>query len=521
MIKGLVIDDNFSNLDLNKKFKNALDLIENSNKNIFITGKAGTGKSTLLSFCVYKTQKNIVVLAPTGVAAINVGGQTIHSFFKFKPDVTLDKIRKVKNDKIYKKIDTIIIDEISMVRADIIDCIDKFLRLNGKNKNEKFGGIQMIFIGDLYQLEPVITRDERKFFYKIYETPYFFSSKVFKNFDFEYIELEKIYRQKDKDFINILNLIRENRIDYKTLNILNKNINNKIKENNFTIYLTTTNELSDKINDEKLEKLNNNLYKSEYLIKGNFDEKSLPNNKNLYYKEGSQIMMLNNDLGFRWVNGTVGVIKRIENNPAGEDIIIIELQNGKEVEVIKHTWDLYKYEYNEKENIIESKIIGSFNQYPFKLAWAVTIHKSQGKTFNNVIIDLGRGAFASGQLYVALSRCTKLEGIVLKTKIEKKDIILDNRINIFFNLLELKEAQKKLSIKKITTIINNAIIKNKNLIINYLKENNEKEKIEVTPKNLKEMNYKNEKYLGLKSFCKNKNCHLNLKIDRILEIKLL
>lgn len=518
MKKGFKVDKDFKNLDLNKKFKEALDLMENSSKNIFITGRAGTGKSTLLSFFMSSTKKNVVVLAPTGVAALNVKGQTIHSFFRFKPNVNLDRIRKVKNSNLYKKIDTIIIDEISMARADLVDCIDKFLRLNGKNKSQKFGGIQMIFIGDLYQLEPVLNKEEKSIFNKLYKTPYFFSSNVFQNFDFEYIELEKIYRQKDKEFIDILNAVRENYIDNNYLNILNKNLNKKIpNKNDFYIYLTTTNNLADTINEEKLDELSDELYESDYLTKGDVDEKSLPI-KNLYYKKGAQVMMLNNDSLGRWVNGSIGIIKRIELNPGGEDIIIIELEDKTEIEVLKHTWDIYKYEFSEQKDSVESKVVGSFIQYPFKLAWAVTIHKSQGKTFDKVIIDLGNGTFAHGQLYVALSRCTKLSGIVLKTRVNKNHILLDNRINDFFISLSLKIAEKNLPIAERINIINKAIEKKKNLKILYLRENNIKEKISVTPEILKEMEYKNEKYIGFRGYCKNKKCNLIFKIDRILEI---
>jgi len=433
------MDLEFKNLDLNKDFRKALNLMENTSKNIFITGKAGCGKSTLLSLYIAKTKKNVVILAPTGVAALNISGQTIHSFFKFKPDITLDKVHKIKDNKIYKKIDTIIIDEISMVRADLIDCMDRFLRLNGRDKNKKFGGLQMILIGDLYQLEPIIKDEEKAYFYNFYQTPYFFSSKAFSDFNFEYIELNKIYRQKDKEFIDILNAIRVNNIDNKKLDFLNKNIDNIAGINNFNIYLTTTNKLADKINSQKLRELRSSLYKSDGYISGEFDKQNLPNSIQLYYKEGAQVIMLNNDRLSRWVNGSVGIIKKIKEISRLENMIIIQLENGKDVEVEKYTWDLYKYEYNKDKDIIESVLVGSFTQYPFKLAWAITIHKSQGKTFNNIILDLGSGAFASGQVYVALSRCTRLKGITLKQRINKSDIILNSRINNFFRSLNSEQ----------------------------------------------------------------------------------
>ncbi len=399
---------------------------------MLITGRAGTGKSTLLDYFVNHTKKDVVVLAPTGVAAVNVQGQTIHSFFGFKPGITIEKVKKVygKNSEIYKVIDTIIIDEVSMVRADLLDCVDKFLRLNGKNRNEPFGGTQMIFIGDLCQLPPVVIDKEKEVFQTHYKSPYFFDAHVFEDFNIEFIELEKIYRQTDEKFINLLNAVRNKSITDSDLKEINKRLdpNFESNPNDFYINLTTTNNLSDEINTKKLEKLKSKLFRFKGKIKGTFDKSYLPTDEVLYLKEGSQVMLLNNDRAKRWVNGTVGKILSIESYDKEKAVIKVQLETGEIVGVDCHKWDLSRVVYNREAKKIESEIIGSFTQYPLRLAWAVTIHKGQGKTFEKIIIDIGKGTFANGQTYVALSRCTSLQGIVLKKPIEKRHIWVDWKV---------------------------------------------------------------------------------------------
>lgn len=525
------MQNKFSEIELNEDFVNAFNLMENTNKNIFLTGRAGTGKSTLLSYFRYKTSKRIVVLAPTGVSALNIKGQTIHSFFDFKPNITESRIRKKKTD-LYKKIDCIIIDEISMVRADLLDCVDKFLRLNGKDKSANFGGIQMILIGDLYQLPPVITENEKKIFQEHYETPYFFSSKVFKIFDFDFIELNKIYRQKDNIFINLLNIIRSNSIKTNHLALLNDRYNkeNEIREKDFYINLTTTNKKADEINLNKIKEIKSKEYVYNGLIKGDFDNNYLPTDNCLRLKKGAQVMLLNNDSNERWVNGSVGKIKEIieisnivengTNEEIKNDLIIIELEDGKIVEVEPYKWDIFNYVYNDSIDSLESKPVGSFVQYPIKLAWAITIHKSQGKTFDKVLIDFGNRTFAHGQVYVALSRCVSLDGIILKTKIKKEHILLDKRVVEYIKKLHKKNSDLNLSkIDKIKKLNENIDKKNITEII-YIKNNGDKIKKEIVPISIIEKyKIKNQTFDALKCINTNKKEIIIFDIERILKIR--
>ena len=423
------------NFEITEKIQYAVDLIKNSDKNIFITGRAGTGKSTLLEYLRDNIKKNLVVLAPTGVAALNVKGQTIHSFFGFKPNITIDKIKKGKNTKVYKNLELIIIDEISMVRADLLDCIDKFLRLS-KNNEKPFGGIQIVFVGDLYQLPPVVTYEDKKILdYLLYKTPYFFSAYVMGQIELEIIELKKIYRQKDNDFINLLNLVRNKKIDQENLDIINRRCLIDVKfDNELYITLTSTNRLSDNMNREKLLELKGKKYNYKAEIDGKFASKYYPTTEVLDIKIGSQVMLINNDPKRRWVNGSIGkIIDITENLMTNNDMIIIKLDSGNIVNVEPNKWDIYTYFFDEKDSKINQKISGSFIQYPIKLSWAITIHKSQGKTFEKVIIDTGSGCFTHGQMYVALSRCTSLEGIILKNPVYKSDIIFDFRIENFLS----------------------------------------------------------------------------------------
>ena len=449
--------------DLNKDFKEAINLINNTSENVFITGKAGTGKSTLLAYLQKHTKKNQVVLAPTGVAALNVGGQTIHRFFGFYIDVTIEKIinRSIrpKEPKLYKTIDLIIIDEISMLRADLLDCIDAFLRIYGPKSSKKpnsknsqpFGGIQMIFVGDLYQLPPVVTKNQKEIFEKHYATPYFFSAKAMEHEKFSTLELNKVYRQKDNEFVDLLNKIRNKTIENSDLEKLNqryiasknfKPLNNA--SNFFTISLTTTNKQSDQINENKLKELEGKLYSNKAKIDGEFSKEYYPTATNLEFKINCQIMMLNNDPEHRWVNGSIGVIKDIEINDYKKPIVKILLQGRKEPITVSITkWEVLKF-CVEDDRLI-SKPAGSFFQLPFRLAWAVTIHKSQGKTFDRVIIDIGRGTFVSGQIYVALSRCSSFQGIELKVPIKLGDIKTDPRILDFLTSHAYKKTDKALT----------------------------------------------------------------------------
>lgn len=511
-------------IDINEEFKHAIDLLENTNKNVFITGRAGTGKSTLLSYFCKLTKKRFVILAPTGVAALNVGGQTIHSFFGFKPNVTLSDISKIYFDddknNIYKLIDILIIDEISMVRADLLDCIDVFLRINGLYQNKAFGGVQVAFIGDLYQLPPVVKGDEKRIIEGIYKSPYFYSAKVFDNLEMEFIELVKIYRQSDNTFIELLNAIRNNTVTERDLELLNTRVQSDdfvSNNNNLYIYLTTTNKVASKINNERLAALKKKTHTFKGIIEGDFDEKSLPTAIDLKLKLGSQVMMVNNDPFGGWVNGSLGNVNAFKKDDNGNKCIEVILDNKKIVYVYPHTWNIYHY--FAENGVIKSDIVGKFTQYPLILAWAITIHKSQGKTFDRVIIDIGNGAFACGQVYVALSRCTSLEGIILKKAITKNHIWTDFRVMHFLTKYQYKKAEEKLSKTEKIKIINRAIEKELLLDIVYLKPDDKKSRRVIKPISIGEMEYHGKKYTGFQAFCTLRNEKRVFRVERILEIK--
>jgi ATP-dependent DNA helicase PIF1 len=425
---------NYSELDFNEEFAAAFEALENTGRHIFITGKAGTGKSTLLQYFRQKTAKNLAVLAPTGVAAVNIKGQTIHSFFNFKPDVTPESVGDIpvrkRKRKMYQELGVVVIDEVSMVRADLMDCIDIFLRLYGPFFDRPFGGIQMIFFGDLFQLPPVVGQGEQDIFKTHYATPYFFSAKVFASLDFNIMPLKKIYRQKDENFIRLLNAVREDSVESHHWEELNRRLKpgHQFSAEEFYIVLTTTNALAEKVNNQRLQSLPGvpKIYNG--AVSGEFERKSLPAPEALELKAGAQVMMLSNDPDKRWVNGSLGKITDIIAVSGGDDVVMVELESGSEVDVTRHTWEIYQYYFDEVGKSLASKVIGYFTQYPLKPAWAVTIHKSQGQTFERVIIDVGWGTFSHGQMYVALSRCTTLEGIVLKQPLARRHILMDERV---------------------------------------------------------------------------------------------
>lgn len=430
---------NLNDIDFNEEFSQVFEGLEYTRLSLFITGKAGTGKSTLLQYFRLKTQKNIAVLAPTGVSAINIKGQTIHSFFQFKPDITPQNVGDIhiskKKRELFKKLDAIVIDEVSMVRADLMDCIDQTLRINGPDFDKPFGGIQMIFFGDLFQLPPVVMREEEEIFRTSFKTPFFFSAKVFQQFKFKTMYLTKIYRQKDEQFIHLLNAVRDNEVLAHHVHAFNSRYKPQHKTDPKEMYisLTTTNALAERVNVQQLAQIPTRSKIYAGVVSGEFDRKSLPTAQILELKKGAQVMMLNNDAEKRWVNGSLGIIVGIKSDPEGEDIIIVDLDNGTQVDVKKFTWEIYQYYFDEDMSALSSKVMGYFTQYPLKLAWAVTIHKSQGQTFDRVIIDVGFGTFAHGQMYVALSRATSLEGIILKQPLNPRHILLDERVVDFMS----------------------------------------------------------------------------------------
>lgn len=435
----------------NPEFQNALRLIQYTRQSVFLTGKAGTGKSTFLKHVCKVTKKKYVVLAPTGIAAINAGGSTLHSFFKLPfhpllPDdpnfqgKKLHDTLKYSSDhrKLIQNIELVIIDEISMVRADIIDFIDKVLRIYSRNMREPFGGKQVLLVGDIFQLEPVVKADEREIISRFYPNPYFFSARVFQEMELVAIELTKVYRQTDKVFVGVLDRIRTNTAGSADLQLLNTRCNAPIHkgENDMYITLATRRDTVDHINEQKLAELPGKAVKLQGEIHGEFPENSLPTLMELIVKPGAQVIFIKNDQEKRWVNGTIGTISGLSD----DGIMYVVTEDGKEFDVHKESWSNVRYRYNETEKKIEEEELGTFIQYPIRLAWAITVHKSQGLTFSRAIIDFSGGVFAGGQTYVALSRCTSLEGIQLKREIKRADIFVRPEIVSFSHRFNNEQA---------------------------------------------------------------------------------
>ena len=430
-VQTLVLPKNF---EISPEMQSAITAVSNG-KSIFITGRAGTGKSTLLTYLQEEILRdNYVVVAPTGVAAINVGGSTIHKFFGFLPDITFQHIESAeyhpRNQKIMKNLKTLIIDEISMVRADLLDCVEKALRKFGPKPNKPFGGVQVIFVGDLFQLTPISAETEKEFLYSHYETPFFFSSNGYQNIQMQRVVLKKVYRQSERDFLEILNGIRVNQTTPEILDRLNTRVlpDFEPSKDTFFITLVATNRLANSVNQDELEKLKSKIFRSKAHLTGALSKSEYPAELEINFKVGSQIMMLNNDSESRWVNGTLATIEAINlDDPRKEPHIVIKVASSEErYDVSKHIWDIKRP--RSEGNVLVYDSIGSFTQFPFMLAWAITIHKSQGKTFENVILNLATKAFAAGQLYVALSRCTTLGGLVLRQPIDSSQVILDERV---------------------------------------------------------------------------------------------
>lgn len=442
----------------NKEFQDALNLIQYTRQSVFLTGKAGTGKSTFLRYVCANTKKKHIVLAPTGIAAINAGGSTLHSFFKLPfypilpddPNLSLQRNRiheffkySKEHRKLIEQVELVIIDEISMVRADLIDAIDRILRVYSKNLRDPFGGKQILLVGDVFQLEPVVKSDEREILNRFYPTPYFFDARVFAEIDLVSIELQKVYRQTDKVFINVLDHIRNNTANAADLQLLNTRYGlqepSSKEEKDMYITLATRRDNVDFINEKRLNELPGDPIVFKGIIDGDFPENSLPTSKELILKTGAQIIFIKNDYERRWVNGTIGTISGIDE----EGTIYVVTDDGKECDVKLDSWRNIRYKYNEEKKEIEEEVLGTFTQYPIRLAWAITIHKSQGLTFSKVIIDFGGGVFAGGQTYVALSRCTSLNGIHLKKPINRSDIFVRHEIVNFATRFNNRQAIDK------------------------------------------------------------------------------
>lgn len=414
-----------------------LRLIRETDRSIFLTGKAGTGKSTLLKHISRSTKKKHVVLAPTGISALNAEGQTIHSFFKlpFSPippgdqslKTTLKRIRSEQR-KLIRNLELIIIDEVSMVRSDIIDAIDVLLRMVRGKMYKPFGGIQMLFVGDLFQLEPVVTQQDAEILSRFYNTYFYYGALAFHANKPIIVELTKVYRQKDRQFVELLDRIRTGEATQHDVELLNAHTgrdnkrteNKEIQKDDFNVTLTTRRDRASNINEEHLNQLKGKPISFKGSIKDDFPEGSLPTELNLTFKEGAQVMFVANDPEHQWVNGSLGYFT--DYNPE-LGIAEVQLENGEICTVEPFTWENKRYKLNEETNSIEEEIIGKFTQIPLKLAWAITIHKSQGLTFEHVTIDFCNGTFAAGQAYVALSRCRSLEGMILERPFRKYDII--------------------------------------------------------------------------------------------------
>ena len=512
-----------ADIEINPEFARALERMHSGKGNLFITGKAGTGKSTLLEHFRAHAEQEPVVLAPTGVAALNVQGQTIHRFFRFGIDVTPLKVRKSRrrprNASLYRNLRTIIIDEVSMVRADLLDCVDVFLRKHGPKRRKPFGGVQMIFVGDLYQLPPVVSGEEHEIFRTVYETPYFFSAKALDDAELDIIELEKVYRQKDARFVEILNHVRNDTVDETDIAALNARLDASFTPapGEFCITLTMTNRNADAINDRRLESLPGEALVSVAEIEGDFGREYHPTSIELAIKPGAQIMLLNNDTQLRWVNGSIGTIETIQRSDSGDPTVMARLNDGDSlVKVEPHVWELIRFAVENGQIVTER--IGRFRQLPFRLAWAVTVHKSQGKTFDNIVIDLERGAFAAGQTYVALSRCTSLEGIVLKRPIDGKSIRADWRVCKFFTAHWWRESEKSMPLEEKISVIENAIAKKRRIEMTYLKPDDTRSERTILPQRVGTESYRGKEFLGMQAFCLLRQDERMFRVDRILRL---
>jgi ATP-dependent DNA helicase PIF1 len=425
-------EDPLAGIEITEEFRTVLGHLERKCPLILVNGQAGTGKTTLIQVIRHTLRWNIAVVAPTGVAALNAKGVTIHSFFRFPFHIlTKEDIEEPRDRQLFAKLDLLIVDEISMVRVDIIDAIDMLLRRYGPNSDRPFGGVQLLFVGDLFQLQPVTPPSELAVLRKLYGTPFFFSANALQKQALAFVELTKAYRQRDIPFIEMLNKLRVAEEMGPVIEAINARCYG-IRSRDDAITLSCTNATADGINSERLTRLPGEPKTFMGLTTGTFrmEETKLPSPMRLTLKPASQVMFTMNDTSRRWVNGTLGKVVSL-----AEDSVRVELLTdhaGEQYEVPRATWETYKYEFDPVEDRVKPVITGSYTQIPLMLAWAVTIHKSQGKTLEKVHLDLGSGAFTAGQVYVALSRCRKLEDITLARPIRPDEVTCDERIRRFF-----------------------------------------------------------------------------------------
>ena len=434
-------------MEKNSELRHAWDFVEHTGISIFLTGKAGTGKTTFLRTLKEKSSKRSIIVAPTGVAAINAGGMTIHSFFQLPLSPFVPKVNfknrfdySKEKRKIIRTLDLLIIDEISMVRSDVLDAIDSVLR-RFREHEKPFGGVQLLMIGDLQQLTPVVTPEDEVILQRYYDTSYFFGSKALRSIRYVTIELTHVYRQQDEEFITLLNNIREGQVSDTDLKRLNERFNPNFEPEVGSDYirLTTHNKMAESYNEVQLHNLPSKACTFIAEADGNFPEYNYPADFKLTLKRGAQVMFIRNDNNGRYYNGRIGHVTHIDN----EKILVLCPGDDKEIEVQQETWENTKYSLNEKTKQIEAEVQGTFKQYPLRLAWAITIHKSQGLTFEHAIID-AQSSFAAGQVYVALSRCKTLEGLILASPISSSVIINDNQVMNYISH-QTEEAEKSIA----------------------------------------------------------------------------
>ncbi len=453
-----MISQEFSPDLTNVEQQTVLHLLRESQDCIFLTGKAGTGKSTLLRYIAQNTHKKHVILASTGIAALNVGGQTIHSFFKLPfrplppddPDLVnehrmFEMLRYSKSHReLIRQLELVIIDEVSMVRADTIDAIDRILRVYRGHRNFPFGGVQILFVGDLHQLEPVVKTEERLILQRFYNSHFFFSARVFQPLDSGYcrligIELHKVYRQEDPTFVSLLDRLRTGTVQSEDIQLINTrvSIGSLEEQKDLVITLSSKRMQVAQINEACLDRLDGKSILLQGFVEGDFAENLHPTELQLSLKNGAQVMFLVNDRDKRWANGTIGKIARIDEDLG---LVFVEMANGDIHPVERHIWENIRYSFDEEKQEIVSEVLGVFHQYPLRLAWAITIHKSQGLTFDKVVIDLKERIFASGQAYVALSRCRSLEGMTLNAPLVRRDVIVRHEVSQYYQTMNDRVA---------------------------------------------------------------------------------